>query len=234
MNKAFSKIVICIFLICNFNCNKHIALPEVTTLGVTASEWWNGVNAAQYVYKGEGKIISDGGGDLISKGFCYSSTDESPEMMSGSVSTLNIENNGSYTTRLSLETGQIKYFIRAFAKNKAGISYGGTVAYTTYCGIDADVEIWYKQPPYAFFPQNGAKGLPLSFELIWINSYGSLFDLYLDTLPKASMKIASDVKSTHYQIDNLEPSKTYYWKIIKHWTPCEDIIGPIFYFTTAP
>jgi len=232
MGKSKYIITIGILIISNLNCRKDISLPEVVTIGVNSSEWWNGINYLQFVYIGEGRVISDGGGDLISKGICYSSTNESPTI-NDSFSSENITDNESFICKLNLQKGQVKYYLRTFAKNKAGISYGTTVTYTTYCGNDWDVEWAYKLPPMLRFPSNGATGLPLSVELSWIKSVGGSYDIYLDTSPDTAIKIASDVTSDHFEIDNLKSSTTYYWKVVKHWSPCIDISSGINNFATT-
>jgi len=237
----FIIIIIAIF-ISNLNCNKDVTLPEVITIGVRAGTDMGFVN-----YTGEGKVISDGGVDLISKGVCFSSVNTFPTFIDSinpssdssdieyhhhNGSCLDIADNGSISCRLDLALAQ-KYYIRAFAENKAGISYGDTVTYTTYCYTDFDIYHLTRTPVFLTFPSDGATGLPLSVKLEWSSMYYYKgFDIYLDTLPDAPTKIASDVKSLSYNIDGLISSTTYYWKIVKLMYPCTDISSQINSFTT--
>lgn len=223
-----------IILISHFNCRKDCRLPEVITIRIGLDEeHWHRL----YFYVGEGRVISDGGGDLLDSGFCYSSTNESPTI-NDSVSSENIiiDDNGSFISKLNLQKGQVKYFLRAFAKNKAGISYGVTLTYTTYCETDPEYNRLAMMPPYLIFPSNGATGMPLSINLLWIvDPSGSSSDLYLDTSPNAGGIFATNVSRTYgYMIDNLKPSTTYYWKVVKHYSTCADISSTTYNFTTAP
>jgi hypothetical protein len=140
---------------------------------------------------------------------------------------------------LNLEKGQVKYYVRAFSKNKDKYSFGDTVSYTTYCHKDDDAEAWYKSPPQLISPSNGVTGLPLSIKLVWDFSpmaKGSC-DVYLDTLPDAAKKIAFFYANlpmeSSYEIDSLKPSTTYYWKVVKLCSPCKDISSAINKFTTT-
>jgi hypothetical protein len=223
-------IIFCAVCIFNLNCDKAVTNPEVITIGVTVSEWWNGVNYLRFIYIGEGRVVSDGGRDCI-YGICFSSINESPTISYAYSSGVLLK--GSFQCNLNLQNGQIKYYLRAFAKNKAGISYGETVTYTTYCTKDFDVEFAYKAPPQLITPSNGAIVSPLSVTLFWIYGPGGICDLYLDTLPDVTKKIASDVRSPTYKIDSLKSATTYYWKVVKRWPPCKDISSVINKFTTT-
>jgi hypothetical protein len=229
MRKARTAIILGIVFISNFNCKKDITLPEVITIGVTASEQWNGVNYARFVYIGEGRIISDGGGNLISKGICFSSVNKSPTI-SDTLSSGVSGDNDSFKSMLNLQNGQIKYYLRAFAQNKAGISYGGTVTYITYCGSDWDVEWACKYIPQLYSPPAGTSGLPLSVTLKWIHVLPGACNVYLDTL-NATTLIASNVVYSQLEVTGLKPSTTYYWKLAK---PCckDTITSVVWSFST--
>jgi streptogramin lyase len=81
-----------------------------------------------------GVITSAGGGTITKNGVCYSSTDQTPttsdSKTSDSVSTANtaIIYFNSYLTGLTPNT---TYYLRAYAANSAGTSYGGVIKFTT-------------------------------------------------------------------------------------------------------
>ncbi|MCM1422104.1 MAG: fibronectin type III domain-containing protein, partial [Bacteroides sp.] len=76
-----------------------------------------------------GTITSDGGKSVTSKGFCWSATNAEPTVND---SRHEVNGNGTYfTTVLSgLSSGQ-KYYVRFYAENEAGISYGNVVEFAT-------------------------------------------------------------------------------------------------------
>lgn len=220
-------------LLLNLNCDKEkiFSNPLIQTLDVKSSEWWNGVNYLQFVYIGEGKVLSDGGGRLIQAGICYSATNELPTI--ADTYSTGVPVNGYFTSRLNLQAGQVKYYLRAFAKNKAGIGYGNIVIFTSFCTVDFDAEMAYKTAPSRLLPEDGFIVSPFSVTLSWIQGTGGSYDVYLDLSPEVTNKIATDVKSSSYTIDSLKPLTTYYWKVVKRWGSCSEISSTIYKFTTS-
>lgn len=82
---------------------------------------------------GKGSIDDLGDGYVTSYGFCISKTSPNPTLQDN----LKVINLGSITTKGNFEgeitglEGQNKYFIRAYATNSLGTTYGGTVEITT-------------------------------------------------------------------------------------------------------
>lgn len=226
-------IIFLIVLLFNLNCDKEkiFSNPLIQTLDVKYSEWWNGVNYLQFIYIGEGKVLSDGGGKLIQAGICYSTTNELPTI-SDTYST-GVHVNGYFTCRLNLQAGQVKYYLRAFAKNEAGIGYGNSVTFISCCTDDFDSEMAYKTTPSRLLPEDGVIVSPFSVTLSWIQGTGGSYDLYLDLRPDVKTKIVTDVKSSSYTLDSLKPLTTYYWKVVKRWGSCSEISSAIYKFTTS-
>jgi Protein of unknown function (DUF1566) len=80
-----------------------------------------------------GNIVSDGNNYLIQSGFCYSSANALP-------TTADIVINagsgiGSYSTTLNSLNSNTVYYLRAFATNSVGTSYGGVITFTTNPGV---------------------------------------------------------------------------------------------------
>ena len=98
--------------------------PEVTTALVAT---YSAISATM-----GGEVTSDGGASVTDRGVVYSSTDNTPEIGEPNV---NKEENGSGTgifgesvTGLSSST---THYVRAYATNSAGTSYGDVVSFTT-------------------------------------------------------------------------------------------------------
>mgnify|MGYP003302756243 CR=1 FL=1 len=83
-----------------------------------------------------GKVETDGGSDVEERGICYSITKsptiENKKVVLGS-------GLGSFTTELSDLQDGTKYYVRAYAKNKKGVSYGETVMFETKAYLLAEV-----------------------------------------------------------------------------------------------
>ena len=83
-----------------------------------------------------GKVEADGGSDITERGICYSITKsptiENEKVVLGS-------GLGSFTTEISDLQDGTKYYVRAYAKNKKGVSYGETVMFETKAYLLAEV-----------------------------------------------------------------------------------------------
>ena len=101
-------------------------LPTVTTGEVT--------NIAQTTAQGSGNVTNDGGADVTERGVCWS-TSHNPTI-SGSHDN-NGTGTGGFTVDMTGLTANTKYYVRAYAKNSAGISYGNEVDFTTSQNISA-------------------------------------------------------------------------------------------------
>ncbi|MDD2964364.1 MAG: SusF/SusE family outer membrane protein [Bacteroidales bacterium] len=102
--------------------------PSVTTSAVT--------NVLGMSATGGGNVTDQGGADVIRRGVCYST---SP------IPTLNdsvVESGaglGEYQAEMTGLTGLTTYYVRAFAENSVGVSYGEEVQFTTLIPI----RTWY-------------------------------------------------------------------------------------------
>ena len=104
----------------SFTTAQNIAAPTVTTAQVT--------NITQITATGGGNVTSDGGANVTERGICWS-TEHNP-------TTDNTHGNsgtgtGSFTVNMTALTPNTTYYIRAYAINSAGTSYGNEVSFTT-------------------------------------------------------------------------------------------------------
>ncbi len=83
-----------------------------------------------------GKVEADGGSDVTERGICYSTT-KSPTIENKKV--VLGTGLGSFTTELSDLQDGTKYYVRAYAINKKGVSYGETVVFETKAYLLAEV-----------------------------------------------------------------------------------------------
>jgi hypothetical protein len=111
------------------SCKKKPGLPAVTTANVSG--------ISQTTASSGGNVSDDGGAEVSSRGVCWS-TAENPTT-SGS-RTSDGTGVGSFTSSLSLLTPGTKYYLRAYATNSEGTSYGTQVSFTTGAILTATVQ----------------------------------------------------------------------------------------------
>lgn len=81
-------------------------------------------------------IISDGGGVILSKGVCWN-TVSNPTIVNGSTNDGN--ENSSYTSDIVGLIANTTYYVRSYATNSAGTTYGNQIKFVTN-GTIADIE----------------------------------------------------------------------------------------------
>ena len=98
----------------------EITLPEVITSNIT--------NLTMYSAQSGGDVTSDGNGNITARGICWSTTSNPT----------NIDNHtsdgtgtGIFESAISGLTPSTQYYVRAYALNEAGTSYGNEVSFTT-------------------------------------------------------------------------------------------------------
>ncbi len=94
--------------------------PRVTTSAISS--------ITRTSAQGGGNVTDSGGDAVTAKGVCWS-TDQNPTV-SGSHST-DGSGEGSYTSAITGLTCNTTYYVRAYATNEAGTSYGAQVDFTT-------------------------------------------------------------------------------------------------------
>jgi len=99
-------------------------LPTVTTTAITEI---TGTTA-----KGGGNVTNTGGAEITARGICYGLT-ANPTIADNKTS--DGTGAGSFISALSKLNGLTKYYVRAYAKNSVGVSYGNSVEFTTLVSI---------------------------------------------------------------------------------------------------
>jgi len=95
-------------------------VPTITTYdayNVTASSVSTG-----------GNVTADGGGDVLSRGICWSKN-ENPTIENSK--TTNGKGSGTFITEITGLDPATKYYVRSYATNRTGTGYGSTVTFTT-------------------------------------------------------------------------------------------------------
>jgi hypothetical protein len=77
----------------------------------------------------KGNIIAAGGG-ILASGVCYSSTIQTPTITDNTTS--DGASSGIFTSALTGLTQNTTYYIRSYATNSSGTSYGSAVSFSTY------------------------------------------------------------------------------------------------------
>lgn len=86
-----------------------------------------------------GLIGSDNGYTVTDRGFCYSSTNISPTIADNKVSVG--QGIGSFIDTIYGLTASTRYYVKAFATNKAGTAYGSTMSFVTKPATLGEIEI---------------------------------------------------------------------------------------------
>jgi len=95
-------------------------LPTVTTI--------EAINITQTTATTGGKVMSDGGADVTERGVCYS-TNPNPTLANPHTS--DGSGTGTFISNLSGLTPGTLYYVRAYAINSIGTSYGNEILFTT-------------------------------------------------------------------------------------------------------
>jgi hypothetical protein len=95
-------------------------LPVVTTIEVT--------DITQTTAIGGGNVTNDGGATVTQRGVCWST---SPNPTTNNSHTTNGTGTGSFSSNLTDLTAGTNYYVRAYATNSAGTTYGDEVNFTT-------------------------------------------------------------------------------------------------------
>jgi hypothetical protein len=121
--KLLTRIIVFVFFPVCFvvfqYCEKK-SLPSVTTLPVSGITHINANSG--------GQVTNNGGAEVTSRGICWN-TAESPTITSSK--TTDGAGNGAFTSSMSGLTESTTYFVRAYATNSEGTSYGQQVSFST-------------------------------------------------------------------------------------------------------
>jgi len=130
--KKVSNLIILILLVSGIamldGCKKKPDPPTLTTTAVTAIT----VTTAS----SGGNVTSDGGAEVTARGVCWGTA--SKPTITGS-KTSDGKGTGSFTSSITGLTANTLYYVRAYATNSEGTSYGNEVSFTTNPIVGATV-----------------------------------------------------------------------------------------------
>ena len=109
----------------SFTTLQNIELPTVTTAEVT--------DITQTTAVSGGNVTDDGGASVTARGVCWSK-DPNPTIDNSFIS--NGNGTGSFTIEISGLTSATTYYVRAYATNSEGTSYGEQKTFTTLQNIE--------------------------------------------------------------------------------------------------
>jgi uncharacterized protein (TIGR02145 family) len=124
-----SALVLSLFLL--YSCKKD-KVPTVTTSEVT--------NIMASSATSGGTITDEGSGKVVERGICWSKA-ITPTVVDNK--TLEGSGAGTFLSNFTNLDGATTYYVRAYAKNSAGIGYGMAMSFTTLKGInDVDGNVY--------------------------------------------------------------------------------------------
>ncbi len=104
----------------SFTSNIAGSAPTVTTVSIT--------NIDSTTAAGGGNVISDGGFSVTARGICWSAS-QNPTVSDNH--TNNGSGSGAFTSAMTGLSPGTKYYVRAYATNSVGTSYGSQVSFST-------------------------------------------------------------------------------------------------------
>ncbi|MDP3581989.1 MAG: hypothetical protein Q8S39_08625, partial [Ignavibacteria bacterium] len=108
--------------------NVIASMPTITTTPVTKISTTSAISG--------GNITSDGGAEITERGVCWN-TSENPTIANSR--TKDGTGVGTFISNVSSLTNSTKYFLRAYATNSAGTSYGSEISFTTMNALSVPI-----------------------------------------------------------------------------------------------
>jgi hypothetical protein len=110
--------------ICEYQSGGSGSPPTVTTAAIT--------NITQTTATGGGNVTADGGATVTERGVCWGTT---ANPTTANSKTTDGTGTGTFTSSLTGLTTNTLYYVRAYATNCNGTSYGTQVTFTTVAGV---------------------------------------------------------------------------------------------------
>lgn len=188
-----------------FSTSTEDGLPSVDMVFIS---WhYNGIeNITQTSVELVGELFSDGGFEVTERGFCidtngYPSIDTEHKYIGGG-------DIGQYRLTINSLSPSTKYYVRAYAKNRNGISYGSMVDFTTKDGLPSVETTQVKYGTtilecYGNVTKDGGFPIIRRGFCYSTNSKPTLDDKFV-------LSTSNSVGEYSLTIDNLEEGTTYY------------------------
>ena len=106
-----------------FSCKPEAEKPTVVTKSVG--------EVTETTAKVVGQVTADGGAEVTERGVCWNTTG-APEVIDNC--TVDGAGIGTFNSNISDLVPNTKYYVRAYATNEKGVSYGEEVSFTTFAG----------------------------------------------------------------------------------------------------
>ena len=175
-----------------------------------------------------GNVVSDGGATVTDRGVCWgtainpTTSNNSQSMGSGT---------GQFSSVVSTFQSNTQYWVRAYASNSVGTSYGGNIIVKTTSVTDLP-----PNPPSNPSPANNATNVSTSTSLSWTctdpENDPLKFDVYFGTSSNPPL-VSSNQSQFTYDPTSLSSSTLYYWKIVVKDDHGNSTPGTIWSFTTG-
>jgi len=143
-----------------------------------------------------GKISSDGGSKIAARGVCWS-TITNPTIADSK--TIDGSDTGSFTSNLTGLTDNTTYFVRAYATNSAGISYGSVLSFKTtpntitdfdgniYHTVVIGTQVWLLENLKVTHYRNGDSIPNIQDTAIWFNQTTGAYCNYDNDVSKSTI-----------------------------------------------
>jgi hypothetical protein len=113
-------VILCIGLITILPSSKKMTKPDVTTTAVSEITQTSAMSG--------GNVTDNGGVEVTARGVCWGTT-QNPTINSGKTS--DSTDNGVFSSEITGLSVDVKYYVRTYATNKKGTSYGNELSFTT-------------------------------------------------------------------------------------------------------
>jgi hypothetical protein len=178
--------------------NTAAALATISTISLTSITQTSATSG--------GNISSDGGSTITSKGVCYS-TSQNPTFSDNK--TVDGNGTGNYSSTINSLNPNTTYYVRAYAINNAGISYGNQLIFST---LTINVPTITTNSITSITQTSATSGGNISSDGgSSITSRGVCYASYQNpTLSDNYIQPGSGTGSYSTSITNLNPNSTYY------------------------
>jgi hypothetical protein len=188
----------------SFSLTSSDSLPTVTTAAIT------GITTTSA--SGGGNVTSQGSASVTARGVCWS-TSQNPTTADSK--TVDGSGTGSFTSSITGLSPATTYYVRAYATNSAGTSYGSQVSFATAATTALPTVTTLAASPITSSGAtlNGTVNPNGSSTNAWFE-YGTSPTLSsYDSTTSQSVGSGTNAVSFNQPISNLSPSTTYYYRI---------------------
>ena len=195
--------------------HEHPEPPTVTTADMT--------NISATTAVGGGNVTNDGGGEVTERGVCWST---SPDPTIEDSHADNGTGMGAYTVMLTGLAPGTRYYVKAYAVNEYGVSYGEQVEFVTEAVLPTIVldDVSGTMISYSVTDDGGAE--VLEHGVCYSTSHNP-------TVSGSHVSGGSGTGSFTVVLPDLQPGTTYYWRLYAT-NSVGTVYGNEYSYTTDP